>query len=84
MNGIEYRIVEGPGPLEEPGPNMNPVWVFRKQNRQKKQGGQDELTILGTYYAIAENIYQAPSLEDIIRCRMVGFEWDEMTETELI
>jgi hypothetical protein len=75
--------VEGPGPLEEPGPSMNPVWVFRKQNRQKKQGGQDELTILGTYYAIAENIYQAPSLEDIIRCRMVGLDPQNATETGL-
>jgi mediator of RNA polymerase II transcription subunit 6 len=70
INGIEYRIVEGP---LRTTPDMNPVWVIRKQNRQKRfnEDGTDKLTILGTYFAIAEHIYQAPSLYDILLCKMV-------------
>lgn len=69
MNGVEYRVVDGP---LHTTPEMNPVWVFRKQNREKHAGQDDKLTILGTYFAIGENIYQAPSLHDIVRCRMVS------------
>jgi hypothetical protein len=71
MNGVEYRIVEGPAATADG--DINPVWVFRKQNRQKRAGQEDQLTVLGTYYCIATNIYQAPSLLDIIRCRTVGY-----------
>jgi hypothetical protein len=77
MNGVEYRVVEGPLTTT---PDMNPVWVFRKQNRQRRAGQEDQITILGTYYCIATNIYQAPSLHDVIRCRMVRFNCQKCFE----
>jgi len=69
MNGIEYMIVDGPA---ETTPEMNPVWVIRKQRRSKSRGSADHVDILGTYYAIGENIYQAPSLFDVLSCRLVS------------
>jgi len=70
MTGIEYMIIDGPDPLK-PESHGNPVWVIRKHRREKEQGQPDRVTILGTYYAIGDvpicNIYQAPSLYDILK-----------------
>lgn len=74
MGGLEYRIVEGPLKTTE---GMNPVWVFRKQDRQKRRndGLPDIVTVIGTYYAIGDKIYQAPSLQDIVKGRLVRKLW---------
>jgi mediator of RNA polymerase II transcription subunit 6 len=69
MQGLEYMIVEGPTKTE---PGMNPVWVIRKQRRTKERGREDSLAVLGSYFAVGENIYQAPSVEDILTCRLVN------------
>jgi len=68
MAGVEYIVVAGPAKTT---PGMNPVWVIRKQRREKQRGSPDEIDILGTYFAIGENVYQAPSVLDIITCRLV-------------
>ncbi|KAF2432290.1 MED6-domain-containing protein [Tothia fuscella] len=74
MTGVEYVIVEGPSTTTQ---DMNPVWVIRKQDRQKgkKIAGQpdapDQLIVLGTYFCVVDKIYQATSLQDIIQCRLM-------------
>jgi mediator of RNA polymerase II transcription subunit 6 len=57
----------------EPQPNTDPalgpdtgIWVIRKQDRRKRPPQADEITVLGTYYLVGENLYQAPSVYDIV------------------
>ena len=65
--GLNYLIEDGP---KENSPDMNPVWVIRGLNKtQHGDPGVNELE--GTYFAFAETIYQAPSLQDVINCRLV-------------
>lgn len=76
MNGgVEYVVTDGPRITPTKG-DWNPVWTIRKQRRTKhpstgQQGLPDRLDVLATYYAIGENIYQAPSVMDILSNRMV-------------
>ncbi|KAK5002462.1 Mediator of RNA polymerase II transcription subunit 6, partial [Cryomyces antarcticus] len=65
MQGLEFMVVGEPQPGVTDG-----VWVIRKQVRQKRQGFEDELTVRGTYYIIGENIYQAPSIADVVGNKM--------------
>ena len=46
------------------------VWVIRKQNRRKRSGYEDEVTLLSSYFVIGENIYMAPSVGNVIGSRM--------------
>lgn len=59
----------------EPQPSSNPasqgpdtgIWNIRKQERSKRDRPlEDDLTVLGTYYAVADNLYQAPSVYDVV------------------
>jgi mediator of RNA polymerase II transcription subunit 6 len=68
--GIEYRVVDGP---ERSTPEqVNPVWVIRKQNREKRANQPDRVTVEATYFVMGEFIFQAPSLEDVLRVRLVS------------
>lgn len=61
-------IVGEPQPVEDKtfGPDTG-VWVVRKQERTKRAPPKDdELTTLGTYYIANNNIYQAPSVGDVV------------------
>ncbi len=70
MSGIEYMVVEEPPDGKEA---ENPVWVIRKQERRKKpQGQEDELLVLATYFVVGENIWQAHSVESILRSNLVS------------
>lgn len=73
MNGLEYMIVGEAQPSLDPalGPDTG-VWVVRKQDRRKRAGKDDELTVLGTYYIVGENMYQAPSVYDIVGNHLVS------------
>ncbi|KAH0350989.1 MED6-domain-containing protein, partial [Aureobasidium melanogenum] len=67
MNGVEYLIVGEPQP--NPDPSLGPdtgIWVIRKQDRRKRPTQPDEITVLATYYLVGENMYQAPSVYDIV------------------
>ncbi|KAL0262679.1 Mediator of RNA polymerase II transcription subunit 6 [Diplodia seriata] len=64
MQGLEFMVAAEPEP--RPDGTDTGIYVFRKQQRRKRHNHDDELTVLGTYYLIGENIYQAASLEDII------------------
>lgn len=74
-SGTEYVIVDGP---ERTTPDMNPVWVVRRQIRVKnRMGGEDDLTTTGTFFIVQDRVYQAPSLWDMLQARLVcGAQWE--------
>jgi mediator of RNA polymerase II transcription subunit 6 len=69
--GIKYLVDDGP---VQNSPDMNPVWTIRKYNQYPIQAGGVQTNVEdveGTYFAIAENVYQAPSLKDILNCHLL-------------
>ena len=75
-SGPEYMIVEGEGMEfdKEGKPTKGGVWVIRKQERTKgaPPKGKDSLETLATYYIVGENVYQAPSVGDILGTRLLS------------
>ncbi|KAK5656126.1 hypothetical protein OQA88_4886 [Cercophora sp. LCS_1] len=70
MSGLEFIVSQEPA---ETGPGAGTgVWVINKQRRQKRQGEEDEITVLESYFIVGENIYMAPSLADIISSRLAA------------
>lgn len=69
MAGLEFMVVAEPE--RRPDGTDTGIYIFRKQDRKKRPGQEDVITVLGTYYLIGENIYQAASLEDIIGNKIV-------------
>jgi mediator of RNA polymerase II transcription subunit 6 len=69
MAGLEFMISEAPAEMT-PGAGTG-VWVIRKQTRRKRPGQEDEIIVHATYFVVGENIYQAPSLANVIGARMV-------------
>lgn len=47
------------------------VWVIRKQNRRKRQGMQDEVTPISTYYVVGINVCMAPTVANVVGSRTV-------------
>lgn len=70
--GVEYVIVGEPQKVEDAtlGPDTG-IWVIHKQDRIKTRGRKDEVVLLATYYIIGENMYQAPSVYDVVGNRLV-------------
>ena len=66
-------VVGEPQPTTDPsqGPDTG-VWVIRKQDRTKRTPREDEVTVLGTHYIVGENMYQAPSVYDIVGNHLVS------------
>ena len=70
MQGLEFMVSHDPsnnGFQQE----HNGVWVIRKQDRRKRQGLDDDITTISSYFVIGENIYMAPSVGNILGSRMV-------------
>lgn len=70
MQGLEYMVTHDPSDNGTKIENSG-VWVIRKQNRRKRQGVQDEVTPISSYYINGINVYMAPSVGNIIGSRMV-------------
>lgn len=71
MSGLEYVVAQEPA---EMGPGMGTgVWVIRKQTRRKRNepGVEDDITVHADYFVVGENIYQAPTLGDILSAKIV-------------
>ena len=69
MSGLEFMVGEEPA---ETGPGMGTsVWIIRKQTRRKRYNQEDEVMLHACYFVVAENIYMAPSLSDILASRIV-------------
>lgn len=86
--GLEYMIVGEPQPVEDKvlaaqGVTTG-IWVIRKQDRQRAREGSRvhppgvllegrwEITTLGTYYIVGQNVYQAPSIFDVVESRLLS------------
>ena len=68
--GNRYQTLLGvTGSGKGPGGSTG-VWVINKQLRRKRAGQRDDLTVTGTYFVVGENIYQAPSVLDIVQNRL--------------
>ncbi len=70
MQGLEFMVAHDPSE-NDTKPDHSGVWVIRKQNRRKRQGAQDEVTGISSYYVVGENVYMAPSIGNILGCRLV-------------
>lgn len=70
MQGLEFMVTHDPSENDTKHENSG-VWVIRKQNRRKRQGAQDEVTGISSYYVVGENVYMAPSVENILSSRLV-------------
>lgn len=73
--GTEYMVVAEPQPTAQPWTDAmgrvnkdNGVWVVRKQERAR----DGKLTVLGTYFLVGDNMYQAPSVGDIVGGRLLS------------
>lgn len=69
MTGVEYMVADGPTDEQQ---LEKPTWVIRKQERKKRAGQADEITLLATYYVVGENISQAPSVEKVLSGRLMS------------
>lgn len=70
MAGIEFMVAQEPAETA-PGTGTG-VWVIRKQRRTKRQGEEDEIAVLASYFVVGLNIYMASSIADILTGRLVG------------
>lgn len=84
--GVEYMISGEPAeakPVKDvegaeqgwAGSGKTGVWNVRKQERsfvRARDGVQEDLTTLGTYYLVGENMYQAPSVGDVVGNRLIA------------
>src|SRR2546421_4128250 len=76
ISGLEYVFAYDPLAMniQIDGPNgkeFSNVWVIKKQERAKRAGQEDQVTVLGFYYIVGDAIYQAPSVAKILTNRMV-------------
>lgn len=70
MQGLEFMVSQDPSDNGHQIENSG-VWVIRKQIRRKRQGAEDEILPLRSYFVVGENIYMAPFVGSIINNRMV-------------
>ena len=70
MQGLEFMVAEDPSDNGTKVENSG-VWVISKQIRRKRQGMQDEITPINSYYVVGINIYMAPTVGKILGSRLV-------------
>ncbi len=70
MQGLEYMVSHDPSENGRVVDNSG-VWVVRKQIRRKRQGTDDEITPISSYFVVGENIYMAPSVGNVLGSRLV-------------
>ena len=70
MQGLEFMVTHDPSENDTKHDHSG-VWVIRKQNRRKRQGAQDEVTGINSYYVVGENVYMAPSVGNLLGSRLV-------------
>ncbi|KAK5118638.1 hypothetical protein LTR85_008103 [Meristemomyces frigidus] len=77
--GIEYMIAGEPQQIPgAPLGEKNGMWVIRKQDRLREPKTSDQhnpypsTQTLATYYIVGENVYQAPSVADVVGNRVLS------------
>jgi hypothetical protein len=76
LSGLEYVAAYDPLAMnvQIDGPNgkeFSNVWVIKKQDRAKRAGQEDLVTVLDFYYIVGDAIYHAPSVAKIMTNRVV-------------
>jgi hypothetical protein len=76
MQGLEFVVSYDPLQAAAQTDNRfahepSNVWVIRKQNRRKRSGMDDEVTVLSTYFIVGDCIYMAPSVASVVGNRIV-------------
>ncbi|KAK5163642.1 Mediator of RNA polymerase II transcription subunit 6 [Saxophila tyrrhenica] len=82
QRGVEFLITGDPVPVQQgqrqegvggwAGTGKTGVYNIKKQERNYVQGRGEELTTLGSYYLVGENMYQAPGVGDIVSNRLIA------------
>ncbi|KAI9788543.1 MAG: Mediator of RNA polymerase II transcription subunit 6 [Candelina submexicana] len=76
MQGVEFMVAHEPPPLAqpatEPQAEVDSAWVIRKQMRRKRQGYEDIITVLSTYFVVGENIYMSPTVGNLLGSRLLA------------
>jgi len=75
--GVEYMITGEPQQISDaPLGVKNGMWTIKKQERLRGDRAPDgsfpHTETLGTYFIIGENVYQAPSVADVIGNRLLS------------
>ena len=79
LSGLEYVVAYDPlkmnVQIDSPtgGKEFSNVWVIKKQQRAKRAGQEDLVTVLAFYYIVGDAIYQAPSVAKVMANRLVCF-----------
>jgi len=71
MAGLEFMVIHDPSDNGRQPMNTG-VWVIRKQTRRKRNGMEDEIIPITSYFVIGENIYMAPSVGHVLGSRMLS------------
>lgn len=76
MSGLEFIVAYDPlQAAAQSGTRFahepSNVWVVRKQNRRKRNGMEDEVTVISTYFVVGDSIYMAPSVASVVGNRIV-------------
>ncbi|KAJ6092134.1 hypothetical protein N7467_004103 [Penicillium canescens] len=48
------------------------IWVIRKQNRRKRSGFEDEVSVISTFFVVGDAIYMAPSVASVVGNRILS------------
>lgn len=72
LSGTEFVVITGPKDYGSEAPIGEGQWVIRKQIRRKRAGTDDELIVLANYFVVGDNIYMAPSVNNILGTKLVG------------
>ncbi|KAJ5545407.1 hypothetical protein N7461_007711 [Penicillium sp. DV-2018c] len=77
MQGLEFVVSYDPLQAAAQTDNRfahepSNVWVIRKQNRKKRSGMDDEVTVLSTYFIVGDCIYMAPSVASVVGNRILS------------
>lgn len=71
MQGLEFMVTQDPSENDTKQIHSG-VWVIRKQMRRKRPSQADEIIPLQSYFIVAETIYAAPSVESVLKGRLVS------------
>ena len=76
MQGLEFVVSYDPLQAAAQTDNRfahepSNIWVIHKQNRRKRSGMDDEVTVIATYFIVGDCIYMAPSVASVVGNRIV-------------
>lgn len=77
MQGLEFMVTYDPLQAAAQSDTRfahepNNIWVIRKQNRRKRSGMDDEVTVISTYFVVGDCIYMAPSVASVVGNRILS------------